>query len=227
MIDNNILPYMRKDTSSTLLTISATAIALLLLASPLLLSNTLLLQPVQAQTTTMTFQTPIPANGTDSNGDKISLTFYAQGTPSTSNPSIVDITNGTFHYEVLGDTYTAGIASVSVTNNTSNGHITIQTSPAAHGIRAITYCSTSDSNTISLTGGFKLNGPVECTSSQGGGDTTQSIAAGSSQDTDGDRDGIPDSSDKCPHNSHHRCFKEDTATTQQQPSSNRTGNQTR
>jgi hypothetical protein len=51
------------------------------------------------------------------------------------------------------------------------------------------------------------------------------------QDSDGD--GIPDSSDKCIHNSNPRCFKEGeassttTTTQQEQPSSNRTGNQTR
>jgi hypothetical protein len=47
------------------------------------------------------------------------------------------------------------------------------------------------------------------------------MAAGSSQDSDdGDGDGIPDSSDRCTHNSNPRCFKEGdtstTTTTQQQ-----------
>ena len=76
-----------------------------------------------------------------------------------------------------------------------------------------------------------FSGAVECSPSEGGGDTTAqssspSSLTGSSQGTDrgsssnrtdsssnskdGDSDGIPDSSDKCPHNSHHRCFKEDT-----------------
>ena len=77
-----------------------------------------------------------------------------------------------------------------------------------------TSCSTSASNDIGVEnpnivqdiGDF--SGPVECSSSQGGGeDTTQSMAAGNSQD--GDSDGIPDSTDRCAHNSNPRCFKGD------------------
>ena len=77
-----------------------------------------------------------------------------------------------------------------------------------------TSCSTSASNDIGVEnpnivqdiGDF--SGPVECSSSQGGGeDTTQSMAAGNSQDDDGD--GIPDSTDRCTHNSNPRCFKGD------------------
>ena len=77
-----------------------------------------------------------------------------------------------------------------------------------------TSCSTSASNDIDVEnpnivqdiGDF--SGPVECSSSQGGGeDTTQSMAAGNSQD--GDSDGIPDPTDRCAHNSNPRCFKGD------------------
>ena len=57
----NNIPYMRKETS-TLLVFSAT-ILMLLLASPLPLSN-VLLQPVQAQTP-VTFKTQTPAGGSD------------------------------------------------------------------------------------------------------------------------------------------------------------------
>jgi hypothetical protein len=130
-----------------------------------------------------------------------------------------------------------------------------------------THCSTSATNGIGVrilggapVGGF--SGVVECSPQGGNTPTTNqqqpsssSSLTGSSQGTDGgsssnstesssnskdgDSDGIPDSSDRCPNNSQHRCFKEgDTSTTtttthEQQPSSpsssssNRTGNQTR
>jgi hypothetical protein len=74
--------------------------------------------------------------------------------------------------------------------------------------------------------GFKFQGAVECSSSQGGGDTTaqpssspsmtgnttQDRDRGSSSDRDDDSDGdrIPDSSDNCAHNSNPRCYKEAT-----------------
>ena len=95
MINSNNEPYARKKISSTLLTLSAIAL-LLLGASPMLLFNPIL-QPVQAQTTTMTFKTPTPAGG----GTEIcfpsgpsTLTFEAQGTPSSHNR--LNITSGTF-----------------------------------------------------------------------------------------------------------------------------------
>ena len=45
------------------------------------------------------------------------------------------------------------------------------------------------------------------------------------QSRDSDGDGIPDSSDRCTHNSNPRCFKEDTTT--QSSSTSMAGNQTR
>ena len=58
--------------------------------------------------------------------------------------------------------------------------------------------------------------------------TTQQDSNRDSRDGDGDRDGIPDSSDRCAHNSNPKCFKEgDTGTATQSSTSNRTGNQTR
>jgi len=252
---NNTKPYLRKETS-TLLTISA-AILMLLLASPLVLPlpNPLLLQPVQAQTE-LTFQTLKPANGTDASGYSISLTFYVHGTPSPSNPSRVDITNGTFHFEVRGITYTGDIRNVVFDNSTSGANISFQTNVGPGAFIVTSDCSTSERNEIQLTGGYKLYGPVECTTSssqagEGNATTAQPPSSSSpvtgttttttTQDSDGDRDGLPDSSDRCTHDSNPRCFKEggdtDTAattstttTTQQQPpssSTTRTGNQTR
>ena len=213
---------MKKDTL-TLLVFATAAIALLLLAttSPLPLSN-FLLQPVQAQTE-LTFQTPKPATGTDPNSENsISLTFYAQGTPSTSNPSQVDITKGTFNYEVEGNTYPGGITSVSFTNNTSGESISFVTSVGEAPFTVTSNCSTSDNNVIRLTARdvtpYILEGPVECTSSssssQGGGNTTSSsMTAGTTTTTqDRDGDGIPDANDNCPNLPNTRCYKEgDTA----------------
>jgi len=270
MINN--IPYLRKDTS-TLLALSAIA---LLLSSPLLLFNPVLLQPVQAQTT-ITFKTPTPASGTDAPS---TLAFEAQGT-TTPGSSDVKVTGGTLQ---LGspnggqpesiDNFSTG----SFTNDSSGGDLTLGWNSGGSSYSVFTECSASDAtyNPIELLTideenpqGFQENyqGAVECSSSQGGGNTTtttptatdsttpqqQPSMTGSSQDRDrgsstgsgsrdsnstdsnsrdGDNDGIPDSSDKCPHNSHHRCFKEGSSTTStddQQPSSssNGNGNQTR
>jgi hypothetical protein len=246
----NNTPYLRKKIP-TLLVFSATAIALVLLASPVLpLSNSLLLQPVQAQTT-MTFQTPTAAGGNFRCANVVAaVTFDAQGTASSDFQS-ANITGGTFQviYSATGDNaYSGSINSGSFTNDNSGGTLEIYgvvnnadssfPSCASQGshLKISTTCSGSNENSIvvdnednygSILGVF--SGAVEC--SQGGGTTAQpssspSSATGATTTQDSDGDGIPDSSDRCTHNSNHRCFKEDT-TTQQQSSSNRTGNQTR
>jgi hypothetical protein len=253
----NNMRYLRKETSSTLLTISA-AIALLLLASPLILSN-FLLQPVQAQTT-LSFKTPIPANGT---GYALggALTFDAQGDTfrssdqleTTGTYTITDISTG-----INSSGSIIGVHGCCLSNPSNGDKITLDALQGSSSIFIDTSCSTSANNNISLqnveSGAIlDFSGPVECSSSsssQGGGGNTSTTTAqpsssltgtttttqdrdSNSRDGDGDGDGIPDSSDKCPHNSHHRCFKEGeasttTTTTQQQPSSsNSTGNQTR
>ena len=222
---------MRKDTSSTLLILS-TAIALLLLASPLVLFD-FLLQPAQAQTT-LSFKTPIPANGTeDAQGG--ALTFDAQGDTFRSSDQLY--ATGTY---TITDISTGANSSGSISrvqgcclSNPSNGD-KISMEAAGSGVSYLisTSCSTSANNDISLInthGGEELDfsGPVECSSSSsqgGGGNTTSSSMTGTAHDSDGD--GIPDSSDRCPHNSNHRCFKEGDTTTQSS-SASMAGNQTR
>jgi hypothetical protein len=88
----NFIPYLRNKIS-ILLAVSA---ILLLTTSPLLLFN--LLQPIQAQSARPTsFRTPTPANGNDDcAGGDAAITFEAYGTPSSSNPNAVLITNGTW-----------------------------------------------------------------------------------------------------------------------------------
>jgi hypothetical protein len=257
------IPHLRKDTS-TLFTIPA-AIALLMLASPVsLLSNSLLLQPVQAQTT-LSFKTPKPATFTDpSSGQESTLTFDAQGTATPSGPAAAKITSGTIQVNLPGSN---GNGPQTLTGNiTSGAYITGRSPPGIQFYATIqntdflveSACSTSEDNPIEVNPGpsstsipGEFSGAVECSPSQGGDTTAQppSSLTGSSQgtdrgsssnNTDSDRDGIPDSSDNCPNHPHHRCYKEggDTNTTssstqqqqqQQQPSSSSSGsrNQTR
>jgi hypothetical protein len=216
------IPYVRKDTS-TLLVLSAAAIALLLLASTVLPLSNLLLQPVQAQTS-MTFRTTQPAITTDPNtGLKFTLTFAAQGTMSSSNPQSGSITEGTFQIssEQDGKIATSGHISQGQFSNSSSGASismvsTVVKGPDTYHYTIITDCSKSNDNKIivEIEGGPRpeYSGPVECSSSQGGGNTASSMTGTPTQDGDGD--GIPESSDRCTHNSNPRCFKEgDTRTT--------------
>jgi hypothetical protein len=234
--NNNNTPYVRKKISSTLLP-PLSAIALLLLAaSPQPFFNILLLQPVQAETTPMTFKTPSPVFNPEHD---TTLTFEGRGTNSSGSQRM------TGSYEVKnaqdGTTlYSGNIETGGFTNSSSGEYISLGNPVDNSGSLTIsTSCSTSDDNLIDfLLGGIDLqfNGAVECSpSSQGGGNTAHSMTV-SSQSRDSDRDGIPDSSDRCPNNSHHRCFKQgDTnttttnSTTTDQPSSsssNGNGNQT-
>ena len=218
---------------STLLTISAAAIALLLTSS-LLFSQAL--QPVQAQTP-MTFRTPegYPA-GDEIGGVIVSLTFDAQGTLTPNSPGHQTM-NGTYQITSTSDgsiLNSGNITSGKFFNNSDGASITLVGTKA--DITAP--CSTSETNNIQV-GTYTFIGPVECFSSEGGGDTTAQPSSSSPSMTgattttqqDSDRDGIPDSSDRCTHNSNPRCFKEgdtsNTTTQQEQPPSNRTGNQTR
>jgi hypothetical protein len=245
MINN--IPHLIRNKIPTLLVLSAAALALVLLSSPLLPLSNFILQPVQAQSN-LSFQTPTPASGTvNVPYVAASITFDAQGETFVGPDKLG--TNGTFQItsgsgQILygGSVFrvqaNSGFANV---NNSGKPIIVFGdvTKPKPQGtIEISTSCSTSASNDISVMNIGDFTGPVECSASQGGDNTTTttqqssspSMVAGSSQDGDGDGDGIPDSSDNCTHNSNPRCFKEggDTSsTTQQQPSSNRTGNQTR
>jgi len=261
----NNIPYLRNKTP-TLLTLSVTAIALLLV-SPLVLSH-FLLQPAQAQTL-MIFKTPKPATYTDPDtGQEATLTFDAQGTTTPSGPQAAKITNGTIQVNLPGSNGN-GPTQTLTGNITSGAYITSRSPPGIQFYATIqnadflveSACTTSGDNPIEVNPGDSsggtfsggvFSGAVECSPSQGGGDATaqppsltgssQGIDRGSgsnstdsnSNNKDGDRDGIPDSSDRCNHNSNPRCFKEgDTSSTttttpqQEQPSSSMGGNQTR
>ena len=230
MINN---PYWGKKISILL---SFSAAILLLLTSPVILSN--FLQPVQAQNN-FSFRTTPPVDGTvECTSTSAMLTFDAQGTPSSSNPQRVDITGGTFQINDKGDRqilYSGNIHS-GIFNNGSGGggtlilnaavnHIPNGTSTCAstgNTLTIDTFCSTSNGNTIDI--GFLgkspnnfgiFHGAVDCTSQGGGGITTQQSSSSSTGTTttttqDRDRDGIPDSADRCTHTSNPRCFKEGT-----------------
>jgi hypothetical protein len=192
MIDN--ISFSRKEVS-TFLALS-TAILMLLLSSPLLLPplSNLLLQPVQAQTT-LSFRTPIPANGTATEPNvpnvNASITFDAQG-GTFVNPYKLDA-NGTFQItdssggQILYSGYFTRVQADSGFANVSNsgkqiivfGDLTKPESQEGIQILISTSCSTSASNDIGVEnllifediGDF--SGPVECSSSQGGDTTAQ------------------------------------------------------
>jgi hypothetical protein len=205
----------------------------MLLSSPLLLFN---LEPVQAQTTPLSFQTPTPANGDDScTRISATITFDAKGTPSASNPQRVDITNGTFQITSIDDgqiLYSGNIYSGRYINNSEGGDVglnaeandaTNNTSSCVskgEDIAILTSCSTSDTNTINVynSGDYQFatfHGAVECSSSQGGGITTQSSSSSSMTGTttqDRDGDGILDTKDFCPNNPNTKCYIEGNTT---------------
>lgn len=215
------IPFLRKEVSTLL---ALFAIALLLTISLLLpLSN--FLQPVQAQTA-MNFRTPIPASGTMTKTPNINatLTIDVHGTLLVNSEKL-DTTGA---YKITSDRdgtilLSGPIAQVEgccLTNDSSSGKpIRLIDDPSGPHILISTSCSTSATNHIDVTNLISedddghFQGPVEC-SPQGGNTTTNqqqssSMTAGSSQEHDGDGDGIPDSSDRCANNSNTRCFKEE------------------
>jgi len=199
-----ITPYFRKNTS-TFLALSATI--LMLLSSPLVFFN-LLLQPVHAQTS-LSFQTAEPAHS-DYDGcldSDATLTFDAQGTP---NPPRLDITNGTFKVTSIRheqQSYSGKLTGGGFNNNSGGkiesvvliGSIDNVSNVVNCRIQGDQYsleapCSTSNDgvlNPVIIISGISVetnfNGPVECSSSQGAGDTTaqpSSSLTGTTQDGD-------------------------------------------
>ena len=234
MIDN--IPYLRKEVLASL---TLSAIALLLLASPLVLFN--LLQSVQATSLPPSIQTPNPvALGDNCNVANAQITFNAQGMDGPSPKGAFQITDsssgkilwsGSFYSVTLGSD--SSDEEVDIVYNVDNNS---DVCGAGSQLWVTTYCTQAPPSPnivletdVGAMGG--VNGAVDCGIA---GDTTtaqpssSSVTGTSAQDSD--RDGIPDSSDRCTHSSNPRCFKEgDSSNTTQQPSSSstRTGNQTR
>ena len=146
----NNIPYLIRNKTPTLITLSTAAIALLLTSS-LLFSQAL--QPVQAQTT-MNFRTPTPAVAQPY--PTTTLTFDAQGTLS-SDSTEATITKGTFQVTDTGSgqtLYNGSIKSGGFTNSTDGGNINAFGDldyPAVGGTFGIsTSCSASTNNDIQL-----------------------------------------------------------------------------
>ena len=232
-------PYMKKKIS-TLLIFSAIAL-LLLVSSPMFFSNPLL-QPVQATSIPNIIQTKNPVKlGTSCSDANATLTFEANGNGGT-------LTNGTFQIsdsssgKILwsGDLYRANSQGDVLLVYSVVGSVPVCGIGSGDVLQIQTRC---ERNIIGLSTDGTDSGlapaQVDCESSTRDTTTAQQpssstpMTAGTTtttQDSDGDRDGIPDSSDRCIHNSNHRCFKEgDTSTTTQQQSSSTSmgGNQTR
>jgi len=257
------IPYMRKETSSTLLVFSAIA---LLLSSPVLLLSNPLLQPSQASSSnanSMIFSTRQPASGTLCTGEPAALTLYAHGPISAQTNNVtVQIDDGQFQItnsssNSNGDSnsgtilYSTNLLSgqyIEYNNSQSGtvdvtGQVTGQVDLAPNGNNST--CATNG-QTLEMSGTWvcfsekqqnfsiynedakrdfgKFQGQMDCitvinndaqsSSSMTGRSQGTDKSGGSGNSTDGDRDGVPDSSDKCTHNSNPRCFKEgDTSTT--------------
>ncbi|MFL6480831.1 MAG: thrombospondin type 3 repeat-containing protein, partial [Nitrososphaera sp.] len=223
------------------ITISATAIGVLMLASPLVLSN-LLLQPVLASLPTSGARTQAPVDGTLSCGGGANpidakLTFTVQGT--TIDNTWYNLHNGTFQltnssngqvlYSYSGGNQAGGYISIDNRNTwTIVPGFGLDGGKFLCGDNSITMYVTTTCNgefeTITInrgTGGSIgtfPNAVVQC-GDFGDGDTTTAQPSSSSPVTgtttttqDRDRDGIPDANDNCPNLPNTRCYKEgDTA----------------
>ena len=170
----------------------------------------------QKENNPQSFQTTDP--GTEL---EYTLTFDAQGTATPSGPQGAKITNGTYQITASSSGQVLSSGSISrvqgcCLSNPSNGDkITIIT---GDNTEISTSCSTSNQNNIGVQAGElseNFQGPVECSSSQGGDTTTthatqpsSSSMTGTTSTQDSDGDGIPDSNDRCTHNSNQRCYKE-------------------
>jgi len=211
------MPYLRKKISPTLLALSAVALivissSVLPLSYPLLL---LLLQPAQAQSN-VTFQTAEPSRGNDvCTSNTARITFDAHGTPSSSNPQLVDITGGTFRITSNHDgqtLYSGNIYGGRYVNTSSGGSfgmsaqandVTNNTSScisSGEDISILTSCSTSDTNSIQVYAPNRyelasFEGAVECSSHGDTQPSSSSTGTTTQDDSDRDGDGILDVKD--------------------------------
>jgi hypothetical protein len=119
-----------------------------------------------------------------------------------------------------------------------NPNIILETDVGAMGgVNGAVDCGTAGDTTAQQpsSSSSPMTGTTTQDGDRGSSNRTDSNSGSSSDSNsrDGDSDGIPDSSDNCPHNSYHRCYKEGdtsstTSTREQQPSSSSgSGNQTR
>jgi hypothetical protein len=231
----NNIPYLRNKIP-TLLTISVAALALLMLTSPLVLSH-FLLQPVQATGKNIPGLTSIQTSNPVALGDfcnvaNAELTFNAQSADNgaTLSSGTFKVTNSSNSSQIWWsggfDSASAGGAAqdevdifYNVDKNGLNGG---ELCGAGTLLSVEAYCTQPPPNPniiVSTNGGIVggVNGIVNCEFLS---DTTAQPSSSSSVTgttttitQDSDDDGIPDSSDRCTHNSNPRCFKEGDAST--------------
>jgi hypothetical protein len=195
---------------------------LMLLSSPLLLFN---LQPAQAsESNSASLHTAAPADGTVCPSSTVAkLVFDAEGTYSSPYREFTNIRGSFQIYSDAGGNfsllYGGDIIGADFTPSRSGwlleligalegvyNHTTC-VPKGSYQIQILTPCGNPAPVTVNLENKLHLgdfNGRIGCDPVP----PQSSMAAGSSQDRDGD--GVPDASDRCPHTPHPRCFKEAT-----------------
>ena len=226
-----IIPYLRNKISISLV---LSAIALLTISSLPLPNPLLLLQPVQATTfpTSIQTQNPVKLGRSCSSAPDATLTFEAKGNGTTLTNGTFQITNGSSSGQTLwsGDLFRARSQEGILLVYGVHGNVPVCGIGSGHLLEIETDCGGYGNINLSTDGGNigSVFGMVNCEFPSDTAAQPSPTMTGTTNTQDSDRDGIPDSSDRCTHNSNPRCFKEgDTTTQQQQSSSNRTGNQTR
>jgi Thrombospondin type 3 repeat len=210
-----------KNKISILLAVSA---ILLLTTSPLLLFN--LLQPIQAsESSSASMHTTAPADGTVCPSSTVAhIVFDAQGTYSSPYREFTNI-GGSFQiYSDAGGNfsmlYDGDIIDAEFTPSTGGWLLeligalegiynnTTCVPKGSYHIQIVTPCGNPAPITVNLENKLHLgdfNGRVGCDPVP---PQSSSMAAGSSQDRDGD--GVPDANDNCPNIPNTRCYKEGT-----------------
>jgi hypothetical protein len=217
------IPYLRNKISILL---AVSAILLLLTTSPLLLFN--LIPPIQAsESSSASLHTAAPADGTVCPSSTVAkLVFDAEGTYSSPYREFTNIRGSFQIYSDAGGNfsmlYGGHIDGADFTPSRSGWLLELHGAlegvynnttcvpKGSYQIQILTPCGNPAPITINLENKLHLgdfNGRVGCDPAP---PQSSSTAAGSSQDRDCDGDGIPDSTDRCLHNSNPRCFKEAT-----------------
>jgi hypothetical protein len=216
------IPFVRKKIS----TFIALFGILMLLSSPQLFKPL----PIQAsESNSASMQTAAPADGTVCPSSTVAkIVFDAEGTYSSPYREFTNIRGSFQIYSDAGGNFTqlyggnidgaafiptrAGLSLELTGALEGNYNNTTCVPTGSYQIQIVTPCGNPAPITVNLEnkplGDF--NGRVGCDPPPS---QSSSMAAGTTQDRDGDSDGIPDSSDNCPNHSHHRCFKEGDSNT--------------
>jgi hypothetical protein len=214
--NKNIPPYLKKNTSSTLLSLS-TAIALPLLASPLVSLSNILLQPVQASPN-LDLLCMGSFNGMQlTNTTLVMQGFWQQDSqfPCGAGAPFTVTTTCEFSYNDkismdMGSSNlfsTQGQVDCSIDSPTWIDSIMVDNvgpfnMSYVDGPVYLTISARSTDNSGGFSGFLDLKQPSHSSS------TSSTPMTGTTTTQDSDGDGIPDSSDRCASNSNQRCYKE-------------------